>query len=159
MATNRPWETLSADGADIPIEQFVTTLVPQLASLMRRNVTGVYARQHGLTVPQWRLLALIARYSPLPFTDAVTLSGLDKGQISRTLRELQSSGLCTVEPDSSGNKKKVVCVISKAGLDRYQALVPVAQRKQVDLLAALSQSERRALYTSLIKLMQRCENP
>jgi len=27
-------------------------------------------------VPQWRLLALIARYSPLPSTAAVTLSGL-----------------------------------------------------------------------------------
>ncbi|MCK9506822.1 MAG: MarR family winged helix-turn-helix transcriptional regulator [Pigmentiphaga sp.] len=157
--SDRPWETLSATGADLPIEQFVTTLVPQLASLMRRNITGVYAAQHGLTVPQWRLLGLIARYSPLPFTDAVTLSGLDKGQVSRTLRELEMNGLCTVESDPGGNKKKVVCVISEAGLARYQILVPLAQQKQVDLLSSLSKSERRALYTGLIKLMQRCENP
>src|SRR5690606_24334779 len=150
---------LSPDGADIPIEQFVTTLVPQLASRMRRNITSLYAEQHGLTVPQWRLLALIARYSPLPFTDAVALSGLDKGQISRTLRELESMTLCAVEPDPGGNKKKVVCVITEGGLALYQTLVPLAQKKQVELLSALSKNERRALYASLIKLLQYCETP
>lgn len=151
------WEVLSDDGADIPVEQFVTALVPQLSSLMRRNVTSIYVEQHGLTVPQWRVLALVARYTSLPFTELVSLSGLDKAQISRTLRSLEKEQLCQVVPDPSGNRKKIVCAITPQGQKRYDLILPKAQQRQVDLLSGLTKAERRALFSSLSKLMAACK--
>ncbi|OXR50525.1 MULTISPECIES: MarR family winged helix-turn-helix transcriptional regulator [unclassified Pusillimonas] len=149
---NCPWQRVEPDGSNLTVDKFPSTLIVQLANMLRREVTTQYAERFGLTVSEWRLLALIVRFSPLPFGELVRLSSSDKALVSRTLRILEQRGFCSVQPEPGGNRKKLVCVASEAGTDLYEQIMPVAQKYQANVLAQLDEPERVALYTALMKL-------
>lgn len=147
-----PWQTLKEDGSNLTVDKFPSTIIVQLANILRREVTTQYAERFDLTVSEWRILSLIARFTPIPFSELVRLSSSDKALVSRTLRTLQQRGYCTVQPEPGGNRKKLVCVATEAGLALNRSVMPVAQKYQVNVLNQLTEDERVALYNALMKL-------
>ncbi|KJK23381.1 hypothetical protein UB46_16850 [Burkholderiaceae bacterium 16] len=67
---NCPWEALDEEGNGL-VDDFLTTMLSQLVNALRRTVTLPYAEQFELTVPEWRLLALLAHARQLPFAEQV----------------------------------------------------------------------------------------
>ena len=65
----------------------------RLSNALRTNLTKAYLEEFELSLPEWRLLALVARFSPLRFSEVTSRSGMDKGQVSRTLRVMAKRGL------------------------------------------------------------------
>ena len=65
--------------------------VSRLSNALRTNLTKAYLEDFELSLPEWRLLALVARFSPLRFSEVTARSGMDKGQVSRTLRVVRLS--------------------------------------------------------------------
>ncbi len=147
-----PWNQLAPDGSNLTVDKFPSTIIVQLANILRREVTTPYAEAFGLTVSEWRLLSLIARFSPLPFGDLVRLSSSDKALVSRTVRILEERGFCKLEPEPGGNRKKLVCVATESGMALNQTVMPVAQKYQLNVLNQLTPEERAGLYAGLMKL-------
>lgn len=147
-----PWTEPASDGSNLTVDKFPSTMIVQLANILRREVTTQYAEAFGLTVSEWRLLSLIARFSPLPFGELVRLSSSDKALVSRTVRTLEERGFCTLKPEPGGNRKKLVCVATEKGLALNRTVMPVAQRYQVNVLQQLTPDERTGLYAALMKL-------
>ncbi|MAK55672.1 MAG: MarR family transcriptional regulator, partial [Pusillimonas sp.] len=117
---NCPWKEIQEDGRNLTVDQFPSTVIVQLANSLRREVTTKYAEKYGLTVSEWRLLSLLARFAPIPFGELVALSGSDKALVSRTLRSLEQHGFCTVQPEPGGHKKKLVCNITPEGRAKHE---------------------------------------
>ena len=147
-----PWTEPAPDGSNLTVDKFPSTMIVPLANILRREVTTQYAEAFGLTVSEWRLLSLIARFSPLPFGELVRLSSSDKALVSRTVRILEDRGFCTLKPEPGGNRKKLVCVATDKGLALNRSVMPVAQRYQVNVLHQLTADERTGLYAALMKL-------
>ncbi len=154
---NCPWKEIQEDGRNLTVDQFPSTVIVQLANSLRREVTTKYAEKYGLTVSEWRLLSLLARFAPIPFGELVALSGSDKALVSRTLRSLEQHGFCTVQPEPGGHKKKLVCNITPEGRAKHEIVMPVAQRLQAAVLAQLTEVERETMYSALMKLHQACD--
>src|SRR5262249_26083049 len=88
-----PWLALSRNGASLHIEDFLTFRLTRLSNALRNNMTNPYLEEFELSLPEWRLLALVARFSPLRFSELTSRSSMDKGQVSRTLRVMTKRGL------------------------------------------------------------------
>ena len=88
-----PWLTLSSHGANLNIEDFLTFKITRLSNALRTNLTKRYLEEFDLSLPEWRLLALVTRFSPLRFSEVTARSSMDKGQVSRTLRTMTKRGL------------------------------------------------------------------
>ena len=106
-----------------------------------------------------RLLALVARFSPLRFSELTSRSSMDKGQVSRTLRVMTKRGLTkskTINQRGSRSTEALAAPVSVSitakGAALYRALLPVAQRHQSQMLQTLNESERVALFNTLDKL-------
>ncbi|MBF23513.1 MAG: MarR family transcriptional regulator [Pusillimonas sp.] len=155
---NCPWTNVQEDGRNLTVDQFPSTVIVQLANSLRREVTTKYAEKYGLTVSEWRLLSLLARFAPIPFGELVALSGSDKALVSRTLRALEQHGFCKVQPEPGGHKKKLICEITQAGLAKHEIVMPVAQRLQAAVLAQLTKTEREIMYSALMKLHEACDS-
>src|SRR4051812_21555342 len=78
-----PWTDLNEAGDGLTVDNFLTTVMSQVVSAMRRSATLPYAQQFGLTVPEWRILSLLAHAKSLPFAELVIQSTSDKAPVSR----------------------------------------------------------------------------
>jgi DNA-binding MarR family transcriptional regulator len=152
-----PWADPGAAGANLALEDFPTFLFVRLASAMQRDVTAGYLADFELNAPQWRVLAALAAYAPIPFSELVRLSMSDKALVSRSVQALAGRGLARVQADPD-HGKKLVCRISAKGRALYQRVLPRAQAAQADILALLEQDERVALHATLLKLRAALDN-
>lgn len=149
-----PWDQLDGDCSELMVGDFLTTLVITTGNALRRTVTVSYTDRFGLTMPEWRVLSVLAEPRELPFTELVLRSATDKGQLSRTLRTMQDRGLLELRNASA---KKLTCHITKAGLALYRKVIPVARKRQAEFIRQLSPLERRVLYGALHKLRDLCD--
>ncbi|MEK7944368.1 MarR family winged helix-turn-helix transcriptional regulator [Pigmentiphaga sp. YJ18] len=152
-----PWASVEPDGSDLAVENFPSTLIVQLANALRRTVTAPYAETFGLTVSEWRFLAMLARLAPARFIDLVDISGSDKAQVSRGLQALLERGLAEVCPGAETSKKKLSYRLTKDGMALYKRVLPHARARQASLLACLGKTERAALFSALKKLQRKCQ--
>jgi DNA-binding MarR family transcriptional regulator len=157
--TECPWADIAEDGSNLTVDLLPSVPFVRLADLFRRNVTSPYADLFELTVPQWRVLALMGHFSPVPFGMLVSFSGSDKALVSRAARQLEERGLAQVVPDTQGNRKKITWALTPEGEAIYQELMPIAQKRAAGILRALSREERITLFTALRKLEAVCSVP
>lgn len=154
-----PWLKVSRTGTSLNVEDFVTFRITRLSNALRTNLTKRYLADFDLSLPEWRLLALTARFAPLRFSEVTSRSSMDKGQVSRTLRVMEKRGLTKLKTirqrGSRGTEAlaaPVLVSITAKGRALYKAVLPVARKRQAELLLTLSETERRALYSTLDKL-------
>lgn len=153
-----PWGKLSRNGSTLNIEDFLTFRLTRLANALRTNMTKRYLEEFGLSLPEWRLLALVTRFSPLRFSELTTRSSMDKGQVSRTLRVMTKRGLTKMKALKRGTAyaealaAPVIVSVTAKGKSLYKNVLPTAQRRQAEILLTLSDSERAALFNTLEKL-------
>jgi DNA-binding MarR family transcriptional regulator len=153
-----PWTNVALDGRTLHIGQFVTFQLIRLANAAKANVTRKYLVDFGLSVPEWRLLAMAIRFEPVRFAELVAKSSIDKGQASRTLQMLTERGLIVAQTLGGSARRTrdsgapVILTVPPKGRRLYETLLPVAQRNQARLLHLLTRDERRTLYVVLNKL-------
>jgi DNA-binding MarR family transcriptional regulator len=147
-----PWSDLDADGSSLVVHDFLTKRLSTLMSALRREVTLPYARSADLSIVEWRLLSLAAHSGSLPFGELVTQSTSDKAQVSRTVRLLEQRGLVELRPETEASRKKLVCVVTEAGMRVYDEIIRNARRAQAQTLLILSRDERETLFRALEKL-------
>ena len=147
------------------MEDFLTFRLSRLSNALRTNLTKRYLEEFELSLPEWRLLALVARFAPMRFSEVTTRSSMDKGQVSRTLRVMAARGLTkmkTIKDRGSRSTEAlaapVMVSITPKGTSLYKAVLPVARKRQADMLLTLSQSERVTLYSIIDKLSETIGN-
>lgn len=151
-----PWSNLDDAGSGLNVNDFLTTMLSQLVTALRNSVTEPYATQFDLTVPEWRILALLAHGEPMSFAELVKQSTSDKALVSRTLRLLEDRGLVTLESEGTTPRKRLSCKISEAGATLHAQVIPLARRGQASVIRLLTPEERQGLYSGLRKLHGIC---
>jgi DNA-binding MarR family transcriptional regulator len=160
-----PWIGVSRSGSNLNVEDFLTFRITRLSNALRTNITKRYLEEFELSLPEWRLLALVARFAPMRFSEVTARSSMDKGQVSRTLRVMAERGLTRMKTIRDRNSRSsealaapVMVSITAKGKALYRSVLPVARRRQADLLLSLSENDRAALYSTLEKLFETVGN-
>jgi DNA-binding MarR family transcriptional regulator len=160
VKASNPWQALSRNGTGLNVDEFLTFRLTRLSNALRTNLTKRYLEEFGLSLPEWRLLALVTRFSPLRFSELTSRSSMDKGQVSRTLRSAQAKGYVATElvtqdrrsEAGSTSISRVVVTVTPAGREIYEKVMPVAQRYQMGLLELMNPDERRVMLDVLQRL-------
>src|SRR5580658_7066378 len=96
-----PWSDVGG-GSHLHIGHFLTFQLIRLANAAKSNVTRRYLADFGLSLPEWRLLAMTIRFQPVRFSELVANSSMDKGQASRTLHGMIKRGyIATKSPTAA----------------------------------------------------------
>lgn len=158
-AATCPWLKLAPNGSNLNVEDFLTFRITRLSNALRTNLTKRYLEEFDLSLPEWRLLALLARFAPMRFSEVTTRSSMDKGQVSRTLRAMAKRGLTKMKVirergsrSSEALAAPVMVSITPKGVALYRAVLPVARKRQAEMLVTLNERERLALYSTLDQL-------
>ncbi len=151
-----PWSGLPASGEGLTVDNFLTTVMSQVVNALRRSVTLPYVQQFGLTVPEWRLLSLLAHAKSLPFAELVIQSTSDKALVSRTLRQMEKRGFVHLQFVGNTPRKKLTCGITAAGGALHEKVIPLARRSQAEAIHVMTPEERRVVYRALKRVQKSC---
>jgi DNA-binding MarR family transcriptional regulator len=104
------------------LDQFWPYQVTVLADRVARR-TGKIAKEYGLNLSQWRVLAAVAEVPGRTSMDVVTITPMDKGIVSRATKALLEMGLVRREASQSDGRISHLH-LTPEGDTLYQTLIP-----------------------------------
>jgi len=146
-----PWHADGRFAADLPLEDYPSTLLMRLANAIQQEVSTTYVRAHGLSVAEWRMLARLNAEGTMQLGDFCRETGMDKAYVSRLVRSLQPQDLVAVRTDPEHGRRLIVGITAK-GRALARRILPQARAAQEALLQALEPAERVAFYNAAKKL-------
>lgn len=141
--------------APLHLDLFIPYRLSVLSNIVSRSVARIYAERFGLTIPEWRVMAVMGleeeRGKSMCANSVVTRTEMDKVQVSRALSRMMQAGLLDRSTDP-GDRRRAVLTLTDKGREVYQQIVPAALKYEEDLLETLSLDEQITLERLITKL-------
>ena len=140
------------------LERFLPYRLSVLMLRISNAIARSYERRFNLSVPEWRVMAVLGRFGPLSANGVAEKTQMDKVRVSRAVARLVKAGRVTRRVDRADRRRSVLA-LSPAGQAIHREIVPHARRVEARLLAGLTPTERAALDHLVAKLEARAETP
>jgi DNA-binding MarR family transcriptional regulator len=128
-----------------------------LGQLLYRGAEVMYGRDLGLSVRQWRVIAVVAHHGGLSANEVVRRTRLDKSQVSRAVAELVAKGLLRQAPDAL-DKRRSVLTLTRSGGRAVRQATPLANDRQRRLVAGVPPEDLQVFDRVLERLTRRAED-
>lgn len=140
----------------IDLDRFLPYRLSVLTNLVSGTIAGAYQRRLGLSIPEWRVLAVLARYPGLSAAEVAARTRMDAVAVSRAVARLLAAGRLR-RATSRDDRRRSVLSVSATGAAVYRKVAPIALGYERELLAALGPGERAALERILDVLTLRAQ--
>jgi DNA-binding MarR family transcriptional regulator len=138
----------------LSLDHFIPYRLSVLANTVSSALAGAYASRFGLTIPQWRVIAVLARVPGLSAADVAERTAMDKVAVSRAVTGLARAGRVS-RALAASDKRRSVLSLTARGQAVYRRIVPLALAYERRLLAELSPAEQSQFETLLLRLQKR----
>lgn len=124
-----------------------------ISNHISQTIADIYQERFGLSVTEWRVLAVLGRYPGLSANGVAQRTAMDKVAVSRAVARLLTTALIERDRHDSDRRRSVLR-LSREGDRIYDQVVPLALAYERDLLASLDAQERATLDHLLTRLDQ-----
>lgn len=142
------------DPAPLRLAEFLPYRLSVVGETVSRAFADRYEAEFGLSIPEWRVMAILGEGAPLSTQEVIARSGMDRVKVSRAAIRLAAKSLVARTPHPQDQRAHILRLAPK-GLSLYRLIVPRARALQAALAEALTTEEQRALDTILGKLHRR----
>jgi DNA-binding MarR family transcriptional regulator len=125
--------------------------VQNLANKMILWGTRTYAQELDVGVQEWRILAVLARKGHGTASDVCDLTMMDKGNVSRAVKNLVKEGRLKEKTDRN-DKRSMTLAVTPKGFEIYKSLKKLSDARERKFMASLTPAEQKALPNILTKL-------
>jgi DNA-binding MarR family transcriptional regulator len=139
--------------APLELENFLPYRLSILSNTVSQAIAGDYQQRHDLTVTEWRVMAVLARFEGLSAREVAERTAMDKVAVSRALARLVTAGRVH-RATHGGDRRRSVLGLTAAGWALHQQIAPLARQREQELLSRLDADERRWLDRILGKLLE-----
>ena len=166
--TPRAEPETSASGDEFILDDFFPYRVVRLGRAMSEALGAVY-KDEGITIPEWRVLAVIAQSDTtesdtaqgmaaqsmtaqgMAARDVTARTPMDKMAVSRAAASLEQKSLVTRTPDAT-DRRVAFLRLTPSGRAIHQRIAAMARKYQAGLLATIDDDTRQNLLDLLRKL-------
>lgn len=136
------------------LDDFLPYRLSVLSNTVSGAIAGAYAHRFDLSIPEWRVLTVLALEPGLSAAQVAERTAMDKVAVSRAVtRLLRSRRLARAFADA--DRRRSVLRLTRDGERVYARVVPFARNYERALLARLSPTRRRQLHSLLRELLDR----
>jgi len=143
-------------GDRLHLERFVPYRLSVLTNIVSMSIAQAYAREFSLSIPEWRVIAVLARFPNLSAIEVAERCAMDKVAVSRAVQSLLAAKRL-VRAYDKGDRRRSILRLSAAGRAVYTRVAPVALSYEKQLLDTLSASDRRVLGRLIGRLIDRAK--
>ncbi|MBE9604470.1 MarR family transcriptional regulator [Acetobacteraceae bacterium H6797] len=166
MASPRRKDAPPADAHEAPL--VLGEFLPYRISVAAEAVSALFASRYesrfGLTIPEWRVMAVVGEHQQQSTQQVIERTGMDRVRVSRAVIRLADKGLLDRIPHPRDQRAQLLHLTRK-GQGVYDQIVPLARALQSTLAGMLSAEERAQFDALLTKIGDRAremlasENP
>jgi len=138
------------------LDAFLPYRLALLSSLVSRSIQKLYEAEFDISIPEWRLIAILGSDGPMAANDIRQRAAMDKVQVSRAAAKLSKSGHIIRQTDPD-DRRKTTLFLSDSGQSIYNHIVPMALDREAFLTSALTEKEKDDLIKLLKKLTKRAQ--
>ena len=139
------------DKPALSLEDFLPYRLNRLADTVSREFAQIYRDRHGMTRPEWRLLATLGQYGRMTAKTVGEHSAMHKTKVSRAVRALEDRRWLSRETAREDRRTEHL-ELTRAGMEVYRELVPLARDFENELLKVLAGQDAEHLLKGLAAL-------
>ena len=152
MPAKRKHAPATAEHAPLQLEHFLPYRLSILSNTISQAIADDYQRRHDISMTEWRVMAVLARYAGLSAREVAERTAMDKVAVSRALARLVEAGRVD-RAVHDNDKRRSVLNLSDAGWAIHDEVAPMARAREREVLAKLDAEERVWLTRILDKLL------
>jgi DNA-binding MarR family transcriptional regulator len=138
----------------LDLQTFLPYRLSVLSNRLSAAIAESYSRRYGLSIPEWRVIAVLALEPGLSAAEVAERTAMDKVAVSRAVRRLLSTGRARRET-AAGDRRRSMLELTPDGRRIYRRVTPALRRYEAELLAGLTATEQRQLDAILRRLERR----
>lgn len=127
-------------GAPLRLDAYLPYRLATASAVVSQLIARAYETRFGLTIWQWRVLAVLGEGDECTQRALMDRTGMDKVTVSRAVQALTGRALVTRRPSTADGRASLVG-LSQAGAEIYAEIAPLARAYEDVLLQALTPQE------------------
>ena len=139
---------------ELLLENFLPYRLSILSNTVSRAIANAYDRRFGLSIPEWRVIAVLGRFPGLSAVEVAERTMMDKVAVSRAVTKPRKNGRIDRE-FADADRRRSILNLSEIGRKVHDDIAPLALKFEADLLYGLSDDEITALNSVIERLMAR----
>jgi DNA-binding MarR family transcriptional regulator len=138
------------------LEEFLPYRLSYLTNSISQGLSKLYTDKFGIAHAEWRVMAVLGRFSNISAGNVAEKTAMDKVAVSRAINNMIKNGLIS-RTFASDDKRRSELNLSNEGRTTYNKIVPLVQNYETELLETLNLSEKNDLKNILNKLTKYVE--
>ncbi len=153
-----PRQTARAKDKDpvFHLRRFFPYRISRFYAAVSKSLAYRYRDELGLSVPEWRTLAVLGSEGSKSASQVGMDTDMDKVQVSRAVTRLKQKGMISRGTDPQDRRRSVLELTDK-GREAYNMVVPRALAYEQEMLEVLSPEEEREFWRLVEKLQTRAQ--
>jgi DNA-binding MarR family transcriptional regulator len=139
---------------ELILEEFLPYRLAILSHTVSSLIARVYDKRFGLTIPEWRVIAIVGRFPGLSAVEVAERTMLDKVAVSRAVTKLIKAGRIDRE-FADADRRRSILTLSEDGRKVHDEIAPLALAMEDDLLHGLDEAQIESLNTVIDRLLVR----
>jgi len=142
------------DDNTLILEDFLPYRLAILSHTVSSLIARVYDQRFGLTIPEWRVIAIVGRFPGLSAVEVAARTMLDKVAVSRAVTKLIKAGRIDRE-FADADRRRSILTLSEEGRKVHDEVAPLALEMEADILHGLSDDQIESLNIVIERLLAR----
>lgn len=134
------------------LEHFLPYRLSILSNRVSRAIAARYAETFDLTIPEWRVIAVLGRRPGLTATEICEATDMDKVAISRAVARLMKKRRVSAATDR-GDARRQILSLTAAGAAVHAQIAPVALECERRLVESLNAKDKAYLDALIDRLL------
>lgn len=122
------------------LNQFLPYQLSITSNAVSGRIALEYRQRFGLSVPEWRVMAVLGDSGPLTQRDLTRLTVMDKVAVNRACKVLEERGLASRQPNAQDGRSHLL-ELTAEGVRMHDEIMPLALEMERRLFANFSPEE------------------
>lgn len=139
---------------ELILEDFLPYRLSILSNTVSSTIANAYNKRFGLSIPEWRVIAVLGRFPGLSAVEVADRTLMDKVAVSRAVTKLIKTGRIDRQ-FADADRRRSILHLSEEGRKVHDEIAPLALKFEEDLLHGLSEQEIESLNVLIERLLAR----
>lgn len=139
---------------ELILEDFLPYRLAITSHTVSTNIAGVYEKRFGVSIPEWRVIAVLGRYPGLSAVEVADRTLMDKVAVSRAVTKLIKNGRIDRQ-FADADRRRSILNLSEEGQKVHNEIAPLALEFEQQLVQGISEDDYKKFNSTLEKLLEK----
>ncbi len=139
---------------ELILEDFLPYRLSITSHTVSTNIARVYEKRFGVSIPEWRVIAILGRFPGLSAVEVAERTFLDKVAVSRAVTKLIKNGRIDRQ-FADADRRRSILKLSEEGQNVHNEIAPLALEFERQLVADISQDDYETFNAILEQLLDK----